>query len=124
MIADFFTKPLQGTFFHRLRDVVMGRVHVNTLVLPTIPPPLEERVEKPVRPGNDMVVPGPSTDTGTGNTVVRQPHTNTPKSWADVMRSKKKPSVTGTILPLLQRQEAQPEGTYHHHWLKVWVLLR
>jgi hypothetical protein len=31
MLADFFTKPLQGKLFRRLREVVMGHKHVNTL---------------------------------------------------------------------------------------------
>ena len=31
MIADFFTKPLQGGSFRRLRDVVMGAKHYSTL---------------------------------------------------------------------------------------------
>jgi hypothetical protein len=31
MLADFFTKPLQGSLFRRLREVVMGRMHINTL---------------------------------------------------------------------------------------------
>ena len=32
MIADFFTKPLQGALFHRLRDVVMGKVSIKQLL--------------------------------------------------------------------------------------------
>jgi hypothetical protein len=31
MLADFFTKPLQGNLFGRLRPVVMGHNHVDTL---------------------------------------------------------------------------------------------
>ena len=31
MLADFFTKPLQGDRFQRFRDVVMGYKHINTL---------------------------------------------------------------------------------------------
>jgi hypothetical protein len=31
MLADFFTKPLQGNLFRRLREVIMGRKHINTL---------------------------------------------------------------------------------------------
>ena len=31
MIADFFTKPLQGNLFRKLRDVVLGYKHVNEL---------------------------------------------------------------------------------------------
>ena len=35
MIADFFTKPLQGGLFKKLRDMIMGQT----------PYPTEERVE-------------------------------------------------------------------------------
>ena len=31
MLADFFTKPLQGNLFRRLREVIMGRQHIDTL---------------------------------------------------------------------------------------------
>jgi hypothetical protein len=31
MLADFFTKPLQGALFRRFRDVLLGYKHVNTL---------------------------------------------------------------------------------------------
>jgi len=31
MIADFFTKPLQGNFFRKFRDVILGYVHIRTL---------------------------------------------------------------------------------------------
>jgi hypothetical protein len=43
MLADFFTKPLQGGVFRRLRDVVMG--HSHTDVLKTFAPDVpQERV--------------------------------------------------------------------------------
>ena len=31
MVADYFTKPLQGALFKRFRDVIMGVSHPNTL---------------------------------------------------------------------------------------------
>jgi hypothetical protein len=31
MVADFFTKPLQGAIFHKLRDIVMGKVPISNL---------------------------------------------------------------------------------------------
>jgi hypothetical protein len=44
MLADFFTKPLQGSLFRRLRAVIMGHEHVDTLLSP-VPPTSQERVE-------------------------------------------------------------------------------
>ena len=31
MIADFFTKPLQGALFKKFRDIVLGYKHISTL---------------------------------------------------------------------------------------------
>jgi len=31
MLADFFTKPTQGSLFKKFRDVVLGYAHINTL---------------------------------------------------------------------------------------------
>ena len=45
MLADYFTKPLQGNVFRRFRDVIMGKVHINDLLLdPDFK--IKERVEK------------------------------------------------------------------------------
>ena len=43
MLADFFTKPLQGALFQKFRRVLMGHAHVNTLSLSSSTP-TEERV--------------------------------------------------------------------------------
>ena len=45
MVADYFTKPLQGLLFGMLRDVIMGVTHPSSL-LTAEPPPAKERVEK------------------------------------------------------------------------------
>ena len=31
MLADFFTKPLQGALYNKFRDVIMGYKHISTL---------------------------------------------------------------------------------------------
>jgi hypothetical protein len=43
MLADFFTKPLQGGLFEKFRRVLMGHAHIDTL-LPSSLTPTEERV--------------------------------------------------------------------------------
>jgi hypothetical protein len=43
MLADFFTKPLQGALFRKFRDVILGYKHVDDLTLAPMPD-LEERV--------------------------------------------------------------------------------
>jgi hypothetical protein len=45
MLADFFTKPLQGYLFHRFKAVVLGHAHVDSLH-DLITHSLEERVEE------------------------------------------------------------------------------
>jgi hypothetical protein len=46
MLADFFTKPLQGHLFKRFRDVILGHRHVlDTLSSLVVPTPVQERVK-------------------------------------------------------------------------------
>ena len=44
MLADFFTKPLQGNLFRKLRGVIMGQEHIDALEDITSPS-LQQRVE-------------------------------------------------------------------------------
>jgi hypothetical protein len=43
MLADFFTKPLQGSLFRKFKEVVLGHKHIDTLKQ-TPPTPSQERV--------------------------------------------------------------------------------
>jgi hypothetical protein len=45
MLADFFTKPLQGSLFRKFREVILGHKHID-LLKPTMPTPSQERVLK------------------------------------------------------------------------------
>jgi len=47
MLADFFTKPLQGALFIRFKRVIMGLDHISVLTGENLVPS-EERVEKGV----------------------------------------------------------------------------
>jgi hypothetical protein len=44
MIADFFTKPLQGALFRKLKSVIMGEIDVKTFLAMSSGP--KERVGK------------------------------------------------------------------------------
>ena len=44
MLADFFTKPLQGQLFEKFKKVLMGHAHINTLKQNTTAALVEERV--------------------------------------------------------------------------------
>jgi len=64
MLADFFTKPLQGSLFRKFRDVLMGYKHTSTLVMPT-KQPSEERV------GDTLLMDGGLARAGTKQNVSR-----------------------------------------------------
>jgi hypothetical protein len=47
MLADCFTKPLQGSLFRKFREVILGHKHTDSLKQPTgMPTPSQERVGK------------------------------------------------------------------------------
>ena len=46
MLADFLTKPLQGSLFRKLRDVLLGYKHFNTLLEDLELSPSKEHVGK------------------------------------------------------------------------------
>ena len=46
MLADYFTKPLQGALFHNFRDIIMGRVSPFTLLEDAFSYTSKERVGK------------------------------------------------------------------------------
>jgi hypothetical protein len=43
MLADFFTKPLQGSLFRKFREVILGHKHIDSLKQ-SVPTPSQERV--------------------------------------------------------------------------------
>jgi hypothetical protein len=67
MLADFFTKPLQGELFRRFKAVVMGHKHVSTLK-DLIVPTAQERV------GSDISNKAVSFDIRTVGKTTREPH--------------------------------------------------
>ena len=51
MIADFFTKPLQGSLFTKFKGIIMGITHFSTLTTPAqmkTKSVLEKRISKKV----------------------------------------------------------------------------
>jgi hypothetical protein len=48
MLADFFTKPLQGSLFRKFRDIVLGYKHIDTLHIDEEESSSQERVRKDV----------------------------------------------------------------------------
>jgi hypothetical protein len=63
MIADFFTKPLQGALFRKFRDVVLGHKHISTLSDQTECSSSQERVGQNI---SDEMIGGDDGDTSDG----------------------------------------------------------
>ena len=51
MLADFFTKPLQGNLFPKFVDVIVGHKHIESLK-ETMPTLFQERAERRSLPRN------------------------------------------------------------------------
>ena len=83
MLADFFTKPLQGALFRKFRDVILGHKHTNTL-MPTPAPSVEERVENQRPSGHE---------TGQQGTTSTSENTGTDEEWQLVTKKKKRMEV-------------------------------
>ena len=55
MLADYYTKPLQGSLYRKLRDVIMGFKHILTLKGPNNQTfEMKERIEK--SDGNNILI--------------------------------------------------------------------
>ena len=81
MLADFFTKPLQGSLFRLFRDVLLGRAHISALFPAPFPSSSsKERVEVQTK--------------STGHSQI---------TWADLVRNKRseKDLDNGMCQPLI-----------------------
>ena len=75
MIADYFTKPLQGKPFKMFRDLIMGYVHINNL-LKEIDLSIKERVVKTMNSKENR------------NVINKSNPLPDRVSWADVVKSR------------------------------------
>ena len=81
MIADFFTKPLQGNLFRRFRDIILGYKHISTIHEEDGSDEhvsIQERVEK--KGGLETVIKD-------GNNTSSDNCRNRNVSWADVVKN-------------------------------------
>jgi hypothetical protein len=83
MLADFFTKPLQGNLFRLFRRVIMGQEHISVLKAKLLSlAPVEERV------GNQGIVSmssGAKSQTSAQNRQTSEQ--NNPRTYASVLKS-------------------------------------
>ena len=77
MIADFFTKPLQGKLFCYLRDTVMGLE----------PFPMEERVDLYENSIKKLIVEECNSDSETP--IKYQPSNDKKITWAEIVKNEK-----------------------------------
>ena len=73
MLADFFTKPLQGALFRKFRDVILGYKHVSTLA-DLVDIVAQERVGE-----------RPTDHDSTAIEKLQKPVEQGKRSWADVV---------------------------------------
>ena len=81
MVADFFTKPLQGKLFQRLKRVIMGQIDIDEFIASMSDVPKE-------RVGNNEQNLVSGTNRQTDNDVPGRKKV----SWADVVTHGSKPS--------------------------------
>jgi hypothetical protein len=99
MLADFFTKPLQGELFKKFKAVLLGHAHVNTLAMKPMVS-AEERVGKGRSNPKGITATG-VVDTGTSNSTVPKNVTgkeNMNVTWADVVRTKAPKAATSEAM--------------------------
>jgi hypothetical protein len=102
MLADFFTKPLQGNLFRKFMEVIMGHKYINSLKRRTTTTS-QERVEKDSLSANKWnEVDGRKTDVNTTKPTKRTNTKITKKrklSWKREEASKKRPSHFEKLIP-------------------------
>ena len=81
MLADFFTKPLQGSLFRKFRDVLLGIEHVDTLTITPGASPENRVGENPAVPRGPLVTGVVGTaGTGSGEDSAKN------VSWSDIAK--------------------------------------
>ena len=83
MIADFFTKPLQGNLFRFFRDIILGYKHISELDKVGEKLSSEERVENNIPKETVITENSSEGDSSPKSTVTKKDKTVT---WADVVR--------------------------------------
>ena len=118
MIADFFTKPLQGNLFRKLRDVVMGYKHVTELIEGNVEAPDKERVrnndklreecetrKKGKEKKENMDTPGASPDVAKISVPDEKNSERKPVTWKDIVIGKRNVQKEEKDLILLKQSQ-------------------
>ena len=102
MLADFFTKPLQGHLFFKFRDALLGYTSVVSLAA-ALPAPIEERVGSSIRTGTvHRTVAATNTASTSGSST----------TWADIAKRTPHNSTLAamTAVPVVRQPQSCIEG--------------
>jgi hypothetical protein len=99
IVADYFTKPLQGELFYKFRDQIMGVVPMDTIT-GDHRSVLDEKSNLSCSSDKPKVVP-PSTARPKGAQLKRK--TSVRHSWADVVKSKASRGSIGRLTPIIKQ---------------------
>jgi hypothetical protein len=100
MVADYFTKPLQGQLFYKFRDQIMGVVPMGTIPgnhRSVLDVNAEEKSMNPVTPGILKDSARPKGAQAKRKAVVHQ-------SWADVVKSRPRDVPNIPLQPITKRR--------------------
>ena len=85
MLANLFTKPLQGNLFRKFRAVLLGHCHVKTLTRSPLPPS-EERVENPMSRKFRSGVSGQALEVQTNENITEQKEAASAPTYALILK--------------------------------------
>jgi hypothetical protein len=94
MVADYFTKPLQGVPFYKFRDQIMGVVPMDTITGDHRSVLDVESDDHPSSPKKTIARP---------QRALTSSKSTTHQSWSDVVKSKPSDRSNGPLRPILKR---------------------
>jgi hypothetical protein len=101
MVADYFTKPLQGELFYKFRDQIMGVVPMNTII-GDHRSVLDEESNHPISSEKPNKVPPKVISNAVANRATSTSLTTTHLSWAEVVKSEPPNGSHGRLKRLKQ----------------------
>jgi hypothetical protein len=102
MVADFFTKPLQGELFYKFRDQIMGVVPMDTIT-GDHRSVLDDESNHTVPSDKPKNVYPKATSIAKPKRTQVSIRTTNPPSWADVVKTKPSDGSNGRLQPILKQ---------------------
>jgi hypothetical protein len=104
MVADYFTKPLQGALFYKFRDQIMGVVPMDTIVGDhrSVLDVESQNMTKPVVSEKRPVI-QVNQSSNKRVRIAQAKEKATTQSWVDVVKSKPRKSLKGVLAPIIRQ---------------------